>query len=207
MREELSKLYLSGNGIEIGALCHPLKVNGAVTYVDRMVNEDLLKQYPDLPVEQMAPVNIVDNGETLEKFEPNSQDFVIANHFLEHCKNPIGTLENWLRVLKRGGKIFCALPDKEKSFDAHRKLTTIEHIVQDSEGPTEDWDHFLDFAHGDEAQAQHLKDINYSIHYHVWDSQTILELLVNIQAWFDVTIRAFIHTDERDEFIFVIEKK
>lgn len=206
MREELSRLYLSGSGIEIGALCHPLKVNGLVQYIDRFDKVGLLTQYPDLPEDKIVQIDIIDDGEHLNTIGDESQDFVIANHYLEHCRNLMGAIENWIRVLKHGGKIFCAVPDKEKSFDAHRSLTTIEHIVGDSAGDIDQWPHYLEFAKGDELQAKQLMDMNYSIHCHVWDKRTILELLVNLCEWFPVKLRAYVHTDERDEFIFILEK-
>jgi ubiquinone/menaquinone biosynthesis C-methylase UbiE len=36
----------------------------------------------------------------------SSQDFVIANHLLEHLPDPIGALKEWYRVLRAGGTLF-----------------------------------------------------------------------------------------------------
>lgn len=206
MRDQLSATYLSGNGIEIGALCHPLSVNGTAVYVDRLDNDGLHQQYPDIPTDKMVKVDVVDDGETLEKFDNNSLDFVIANHFLEHAKDPLGTIMEWLSVLRPGGKIFCAIPDKEKCFDKHRPTTEIAHMYSDFEKTGDDWPHYLEFARGDEIEAKRLMDADYSIHRHTWDKDSILVFLINLSKNFDVKLRAFVATDERDEFIFVLEK-
>lgn len=46
--------------------------------------------------------DIVDDGECLSKVGDFSQDFVIANHVLEHFEDPIKGFRNMLRVLKHG---------------------------------------------------------------------------------------------------------
>lgn len=101
-RELLAKQYLKGHGIEIGALHNPLAVGrkARVKYVDRYDNEGLKKHYPEQQYRDFVNVDIVDDGEFLSKVSDNSQDFVIANHFLEHCQNPLLTLKQMHRVLK-----------------------------------------------------------------------------------------------------------
>ena len=82
-RKSLAKRFIRGCGIEIGALHNPLWVppRSRVTYVDRMDENDLRRHYPELNDLPLVKVNIVDDGEKLTAFEPNSQDFIIANHF------------------------------------------------------------------------------------------------------------------------------
>lgn len=48
---------------------------------------------------------------------------MIANHFLEHCEDPVRTLQNLLRVLRRKGILFMAIPDKRSTFDYTRPCT------------------------------------------------------------------------------------
>lgn len=213
MREELSKEYIKGKGIEIGALCHPLPTDADVTYVDRLSNSKLCEQYPDIPPEEMVKVDLVDDGETLESFESNSQDFVIANHFLEHCKNPIKTIENWVRVLKSGGVIFCAVPDKETSFDKDREVTALEHLIEEyTTGETNDFQHYFDWSDNvgevedSMATAKHLMKIGYSIHYHVWDKKAIQEFFNYLAEIFPLSIERFEYNPDRAEFIYVMRK-
>src|SRR5690349_21215729 len=82
-RRVLAAAYLTGDGIEIGALNGPLIVprRARVKYVDRMNATELRKQYPELVTHPLARPDIVDDGETLSTVGAATQDFVIANHF------------------------------------------------------------------------------------------------------------------------------
>ena len=70
----------------------------------------LMARFPEVgPIK--AP-DIIDDGEVLSKVADNTYDFVIANHFLEHAEDPFSTLKNFARILRPGGMIFMAIPDK-----------------------------------------------------------------------------------------------
>jgi len=92
--------------------------------------------------------DVLDDGESLSTIEPASQDFIVANHFLEHCENPIGTIENHLGKLRPGGILFYAVPDKRFTFDYPRDVTPLEHMISDYEhGPEGSRsEHFDDWA-------------------------------------------------------------
>src|ERR1035438_1530581 len=91
-RQQLAAIYLRGEGLEIGALHSPLKVPRAarVRYVDRLPVAELRRQYPELASAHLVDIDIVDDGEKLSAVGAGTQEFVIANHFLEHCEDPIG---------------------------------------------------------------------------------------------------------------------
>jgi hypothetical protein len=93
-RAELAARFLSGLGLEIGGLHAPLEVpwHVQVRYVDRATVDQLRHEYPELSAERLTPVDIVDDGEVLTTIPDVSQDFIVANHFLEHCEDPIGTI-------------------------------------------------------------------------------------------------------------------
>lgn len=183
-RFQLSAHFLKGHGVEIGALHSPLWVGrkAHVTYVDRMSADDLRTQYPELALYELAKVDVIDDGERLTTFPDESLDFIIANHMLEHCENPLGTIRRHLAKLKVGGRLYYAVPDKRFCHDATRPLTDFNHLVRDDrEGP--EWsrrDHFLEWAtmvekaqkpsHA-EQRASLLMSMNYSIHFHVWDAE------------------------------------
>lgn len=205
VRRNIAFKYLSGNGIEVGALHAPLEVPDTVKvhYVDRMSVSDLRKQYPELNGIDLVEADIVDNGETLSSIADNSWDFVIANHMIEHCQNPIGALENFLRVVKPGGIVYMGVPDKRYIFDVDRPMTTLDHLIRDyKEGP--EWSkvsHYEEYVRLVEkfpqeqvlARQQALIEIDYSIHFHVWTSETFSELLFYCQKQlgFDFTIELF----------------
>lgn len=50
-------------------------------------------------------------GETLP-FKNETFDFIVSHHSLEHMKDTQGTLNEWLRIIKCGGKICIVMPDK-----------------------------------------------------------------------------------------------
>ena len=102
LRNVLADTFLAGEGIEIGGLHIPLRVPRSVRlrYVDRMPAAELRRQYPELANEKLVPIHIIDDGERLATFEDDSQDFIIANHFIEHTQDPIGTIKRFLQVLR-----------------------------------------------------------------------------------------------------------
>jgi predicted SAM-dependent methyltransferase len=63
--------------------------------------------------------------------DSNEYDFVCSSHLLEHLMNPIKAIEEWKRVIKPQGIIYCAVPDKRFTFDHKRKRTTMQHILKD----------------------------------------------------------------------------
>ncbi len=50
-------------------------------------------------------------GEILP-FKNEAFDFIVSHHSLEHMKDTERTMREWLRVLKRGGKMAIVMPDK-----------------------------------------------------------------------------------------------
>jgi predicted SAM-dependent methyltransferase len=87
----------------------------------------------------------------LKKVQNESLDFIIGNHFIEHTRDPIGTISNWLSKLKPGGVIFMAVPDKRYTFDIERELTSLQHLISDhhsnpGERLVPDRQHFAEWA-------------------------------------------------------------
>jgi SAM-dependent methyltransferase len=189
----LARNYLAGNGLEVGALHNPLPVPKGcrVRYVDRLPVDELRRQYPNLAGLPLVPVDVVDDGERLATVPDGSQDFVIANHFLEHCQDPIGALRTFSRVLRPGGVLYMAVPDKRYTFDKGRPVTPLGHLERDHrEGP--EWsraghyDEYARLAHGCSPEdapgvAADMMARGYSIHFHVWTQKELLELLLSLK--------------------------
>jgi SAM-dependent methyltransferase len=195
-RREVSSRYLAGDGIEIGALHHPLWVDPArarVRYVDRLTVDDLRRQYPELASYDLVPVDVVDDGETLPRFADGSLDFIVGNHMLEHCENPLGTVRSHLRKVRPGGILYYAVPDKRMSFDVDRPLTPFDHLVEDDrQGPAlsrlghfREWAELVNKQRGEalEDNVRKLLDQNYSIHFHVWDDTTWADFLDRARSY------------------------
>jgi SAM-dependent methyltransferase len=195
-REDVARMWLEGSGIEIGALNTPLRVPPSVhvRYVDYLPIEELRQHHAHLLAvgsDLVAP-DVVDDGERLSTFADESQDFVIANHFMEHSEDPIGTLAAHLRVIRPGGMLFHAVPDARRTFDWQRPVTPVEHLVRDhEEGPEASrQDHYREWAAlvdkvAPEEVERHAAEIaarRFSIHFHVWTPAAYLEFLLHCQA-------------------------
>lgn len=191
-RARAAALYLEGNGLEIGALHSPmpLPATARARYVDRMPVAELRRQYPELDGHTLIEPDIIADGERLDPIPDESQDFVVASHFLEHCQDPIGALGHMLRVTRPGGIVFLAVPDKRFTFDRRRPVTTFAHLLQDHrEGPEgskrahfEEWATLAEDENIRHRTAQELIDSDYSIHFHVWTQAEFLELLSRLMA-------------------------
>jgi len=217
----IAKEYLSGNGIEIGALHNPLAVpeNAHVTYLDRMPNIELRKQYPELDTANFVDIGIIDDGEKLATIADNSLDFVIANHFLEHCENPLGAIYNMLRVLCSQGILYMAIPDKRFTFDVNRPVTNLKHCINDYRfGPGwfrnqhfKEWAQYVNKIRGKKqiaAQVKHLVKMNYSIHFHAWTQTEVLELVIYIKSKLNLNVECELICNNRPlaEVIVILRK-
>jgi SAM-dependent methyltransferase len=193
-RRALARRYIHGYGIEIGALHNPLKVprDASVTYVDLLSNEQQRETYPELAGSRLVQIDVTDDGERLARFDDGSQDFVIANHVIEHAEDPIGALENQLRVLRDGGVLLLAVPDKRYTFDRDRPLTSPEHLERDHAdgGASSQAEHYREWARvgkgksGAEADrhAARLRASGYRIHFHVWTYARFVEFLERLKT-------------------------
>lgn len=217
----LANKYLRGTGIEIGPAEHPLAVPhwAKVKYVDEISTDDLIKLYPYLKKHDLVKVDVVDDGQELKKFKNNSQDFVIANHFLEHVIDPIKTLKNFYRILKPEGIIYMAVPDKRFTFDRLRPVTPLNRLKAFYKNPAKaeagKWPMFLESAKWIEAKsgaeivkrAQELKDQKFSIHFNVWSQHDLLELILYVigEYGFDLDFEAVVKNQH--EVIFILQKQ
>ena len=133
IRAQLAKRHLWGEGVEIGAMHHPLTPHSKmkVKYVDNTSREDNLSRFPQLLGKKLVRPDYIEDGFALTSFPDNSQNFVIANHVLEHSPNPLGVLTNWARVLRPGGSMLLTVPIAEFCFDRGRQETTSGHIRED----------------------------------------------------------------------------
>ena len=195
-RKILSCAFINGKGIEIGALHNPLSVAPGVEvkYLDHLGKTDLYDHYPELREHELVEVDIIDNGETLKSVADESQDFIIANHFIEHCEDPILALKNIFRVLKTRGILYMAVPDKRFTFDRERAETPLSHFWKDHQrGPEiSRKEHYVEWVtiaqknkgetpEETELRIENLVKQKYSIHFHVWTGESFLQFLDDMQ--------------------------
>jgi SAM-dependent methyltransferase len=228
-RREFAERFLAGQGLEIGALHLPLQTpsRAHVRYVDRMSVEDLRAEYAELAEWNLTPVDVIDNGELLATIPEASQDFIVANHFLEHCEDPIRTIGTHLGKLKPGGVLFYAVPDKRYTFDSRRPLTPLDHMVADHEQGAErsrsehydEWTRLVidgeapagtegrAFDEWVETRARELERDAYSIHMHVWTQAEFLALVLHCRERFEEAFDIEAAARQGIEFMVVLRKE
>lgn len=216
VRTRLAHIYLRGDGIEFGALHAGLAIpaGARVRYADVAGGEILHHQFP----RQMGirTPDIVTNLECMEEIPPNSLDFVVANHVLEHTENPLKALKAIASRLKRGAIAYLALPDKRFSFDRLRVVTPLAHLIRDEiEGPEwsreehyQEWVYLVDGQSGAAAQARilHLEEKRENIHFHVWDMAAMQEMFRYVDEREDIELRLVECVANGSEVIWILEK-
>jgi SAM-dependent methyltransferase len=119
--------------MEIGPSHRPIapKADGwMTTVVDHASRADLAAKYADHDVDlsQLEEVDVVWDGGDLAAQAPSERranyDAIIASHVLEHIPDPISFLISAHALLKPGGMILLALPDKRFCFDFFAPLTS-----------------------------------------------------------------------------------
>lgn len=190
VRAYLARRYIRGSGIEFGALDFPLSVPPGVevTYADFATEEQVKYLFS---VHGKMPSVILSDLETMHGIEPESQDFVIANHVFEHVEDPLKALRSVARVLRPGGIAYMAIPDKRYTFDKDREITPLAHLLRDhAEGPDwslaghyEEWARCVDGLTGAPAAQKVAAMIaaRTNIHFHVWDFAAMLELFSHVE--------------------------
>jgi SAM-dependent methyltransferase len=188
-RRRLAERYLAGDGLEVGALHFPMPLphGASARYVDRMDLVELRRHYPEMAAQKLVEVDIVDDGETLATLPDGSGDFIVANHFIEHTEDPLCTIGNHIRVLRKGGILYMAVPDRRHTFDANRRPTGLAHHIRDHrDGPAwsrrlhyEEWVEYFEQLPPAEigGRAEELDEQAYSIHFHVWTPPEFAALL------------------------------
>jgi SAM-dependent methyltransferase len=215
-RRRVAERYVQGNGLEIGALHRPLGLPAGAhaRYVDRLDIDGLRHHYPELARLPLVTVDIVADGETLDGVADESQEFIVANHFLEHTQDPIGALKSHLRVLAAGGILYLAIPDKRHSFDSRRPLTSVVHLEEDHRdggratraGHYLEWATLVDSVPDPSAHAEALDQADYSIHFHVWTAETFRMTLDTVIAAHELPCRIETTAMNHTEFIVIIRR-
>jgi predicted SAM-dependent methyltransferase len=213
-RRRLARQFLAGDGYEVGALNLPMWMppGARVRYVDRKPIEGLRAEYPEWGAWDIVAPDVVTDGETLEGIADASADFIVANHFIEHTEDPIGTFGHHLRVLKPGGIGFYAVPDKRHTFDRQRPVTDVEHLLADHrEGPERsrtqhyrEWVEQVAEAAADDPAA--LEAERASIHFHVFTPDSFAALLVHGARSAGLALQIEAIQPVRQEFIAIVRK-
>ena len=202
--------WLHGTGIEVGAGSRPFHVRDElnVLYGDIRDNEGLKKYFGDSA--QLFGGDTRIDAQTFAGIPDQSIDFVITGHVIEHLFDPIGSIEQTMRVIKIGGIYLLAVPDLRFTFDQKRPETTLDHVMRDySDGgegtKIQAYEEVAHFNHGltiEEARVHALRNLaaGMDIHVHAWTQGGFLNLLRQCEKMFPLKIEAYILNNNENIF-------
>lgn len=78
-----------------------------------------------------AGKQIISDAVSIPALADASYDLLLSSHVIEHIANPICALVEWKRLLRPGGTLVIVAPDKRYTYDRMRKVTSLEHIIED----------------------------------------------------------------------------
>jgi SAM-dependent methyltransferase len=183
---ELVERFCVGRGLEIGPGNHPVCDRANTIFLDRFSNNPDACPHPDI-VSDAARIP-VRNG---------TFDFLLSSHMLEHHQDTLRTLYEWKRVLRPGGVLFLVLPHYQRTFDKYRKITSLQHHIDDYArlGDSLDTSHYEEIFEGwskienfDQERAKfeaqwHIDAWDWAgrvrngvIHYHVWTQNELVDI-------------------------------
>jgi SAM-dependent methyltransferase len=184
---------LTGNGLEIGAFHQPSEVPNAirVEYFDAIDEEKAAELFPEVAADSFVKVTYFGDLDLdgLDQFPEGKFDFLIISHVLEHVANPVKVLRAVFRVVRQGGLVVLAIPDKHFTFDRERAITAFEHLWKDFEDDVceSSDEHYIDFL---KSAGRHVFDEPPEClpghisrartrreHAHVWDSPSFQAFL------------------------------
>lgn len=124
----------------------------------------------------------IGDATTLDGIADGSYEIVLGSHVLEHFANPLKAMTSWTAALALGGYILQVIPHGEATFDRHRPVTTMAHLLDDFNRDVPN----NDLTHHDEVRA--LSDQSHSdawfadahlhrgLHHHVFDTLLAVEV-------------------------------
>ncbi|MFM7183305.1 MAG: methyltransferase domain-containing protein [Planctomycetota bacterium] len=203
---------LDGFGLEIGAGASPFPVppRCRVIFGDRLTYDQLrVERYPGQRIVDLVIPDILTDFDSIGNVADASLDFLVACHVIEHTRDPIGSIAAAWRKLKPGGRLVLVVPDKERTFDRRRPVTSLDHLVEDHHAP----DRGRDYAHYEEfytlaqtvAEETRRSKIDqkfaecYAIHYHVWTHDTFAQMLDHVDREVCPWIEIWTHQAVGDE--------
>lgn len=131
----------------------------------------------------------------LHDIETGSYQFLISSNCLEHVANPLGALQEWIRVVQPGGLLLLVLPNKVSNFDHRRPVTRFEHLLDDHQAntPEDDMTHLAEILElhdlsrdpGAGTREDFIRRCreNYKyrgMHHHVFDMALIERMLSHV---------------------------
>jgi SAM-dependent methyltransferase len=128
-------------GIELGALDAPFlrQADHLVRYVDHGTRVEIAEKYRlaakagDVDLDQIVSTDIVwaPGARLRDAAGGRLFSYALASQVIEHVADPIGWLAEIASVLAPGGRLNLAIPDKRRTFDRERPLSTAGELLED----------------------------------------------------------------------------
>jgi SAM-dependent methyltransferase len=123
-------------GIEIGALASPLvrPGEGNITFIDHADTKTLQEKYradSSVDIANIVQVDAIWGAQTLQEClgRDKKVDYVVASHVIEHVPDLITWLSEIRGVLRPGGSLRLAIPDRRYTFDYLRFESRIHDVL------------------------------------------------------------------------------
>lgn len=123
-------------GLEIGPSLRPVvaKREGfQVEIVDHLSKEELTEKYAAMGLDTSAieEVDYIWDGRSYCELTGKSSyyDYIVASHVIEHTPDLIAFLKDCSAMLKEGGILSLAVPDKRYTLDHFRTVTTVAEVI------------------------------------------------------------------------------
>lgn len=114
------------NVLELG--CGGKKTLEKAIGVDRIEKGSPIPHLPGV----LSVADIVADVSSPLPVEDGSQDTVIARHILEHCVDSVGTINQWKKVIRPGGKLIVAVPNETISKSIPMNFEHVHAFTPDS---------------------------------------------------------------------------
>jgi ubiquinone/menaquinone biosynthesis C-methylase UbiE len=76
---------------------------------------------------------IINDAVNITNVKNETYDFCFSSHSLEHIANPLKAINEWLRIIKKGGYIIIIVPEKSLCFDHRRKYSSFSTLFSQYE--------------------------------------------------------------------------
>ena len=135
----------------INSTTHVIKIGGGARWIDTTLEKSqCCVTSMDSESERLGfsiDPDLLSDFHNIGELPKDSYDWVISSHVIEHLENPIKALLGSHKVLKPEGYIYSVLPLYTQTFDKHRQVTSLQHLIEDYESNKAgaDWVHIDEF--------------------------------------------------------------
>jgi SAM-dependent methyltransferase len=205
-----------GRGVELGPGPNPHirpSEDTDVFYVEQKHPDEWVKLYGDhyrMDFDTALESRYV-VGEAHEiPVPPESLDFIYCSHVFEHLVNPIGHLEIWSRLLRKGGEVLMVIPDYIGSKDYLAEPSTMEVCIAEFRdgGFSPSLGHYARYAQARNlpGNGQKLFDSKSSIHMHYYSNENMRALLEYSRTLNHFQQYSILHSENAKDFHVIISK-